>query len=88
MKEGGYQQLGMNSAHVFAALCCSCLHLLPLQSNAQLIYKMTRDGALPADFYRCCAGKGPTLVLIKVSGSQQSCARLMSGGDLKRSAVC
>ena len=34
------------------------------------MYRATRDGFTAADFWRCCAGKGPTLTLIKVGSPQ------------------
>src|SRR5689334_16817588 len=31
----------------------------------RMLYKASRDGFRPADFYRCCAEKGATLTLIQ-----------------------
>lgn len=39
------------------------------QLNGRLLYRASRDGPLPDDFFRCCAEKGPTLTIVKVAGT-------------------
>jgi len=53
--------------------CCCCD-----QGHARLLYRATRDGFEAEDFWRCCAGKGPTLTLVKVSQPQQCTVRQLS----------
>ena len=38
-----------------------------LRPNAtcSLLFRASTDGETPADFHRCCDGKGPTLVVVK-----------------------
>ena len=51
--------------HHLLALRCLCFVLE--QYEPRLLYRATRDGFKAADFWRCCAGKSPTLTLVKVS---------------------
>jgi len=46
------------------AVCCRVEQYEP-----RLLYRATRDGFSTADFWRCCAGKGPTLTLVKVGST-------------------
>jgi len=41
--------------------------MFPLSQQPTLVYRATRDGFSPNDFYRCSAGKSPFLLLIKIS---------------------
>jgi len=43
--------------------------LFPRSRQPVLIYRGSRDGFSPEDFYRCCAGKRPFLLLLKVAGN-------------------
>jgi hypothetical protein len=36
------------------------------QGGAQLLYRASRDGFEAADFWRRCADRGPTLIIVKV----------------------
>ena len=38
---------------------------LPANATCSLLFRASCDGKTPADFHRCCDGKGPTLVVIK-----------------------
>ena len=38
---------------------------LPPNATCSLLFRASPDGKTPADFHRCCDGKGPTLVVIK-----------------------
>ena len=38
---------------------------LPPNATCSLLFRASTDGETPADFHRCCDGKGPTLVVVK-----------------------
>ena len=38
---------------------------LPPNATCSLLFRASFDGKTPADFHRCCDGKGPTLAVIK-----------------------
>ena len=38
---------------------------LPPNATCSLLFRASTDGKKPADFHRCCDGKGPTLVVVK-----------------------